>query len=238
MNDVTEHGTPAGYRQGCRGRGECDPAQPWTCGDAMVRYRGDLMYRRRVDADMSPHEIAAADAADVAADRQHVRDAARAERRALEQQARAEKRAAAAAAKRAANPNPVRATRTRLADPIERARAGAGLADRVGVYRPTYGADAHGTPAGYARGCRAADTDTCPSFLAGGKSCGQAHREYMAAWSAARKTRPIPADRHGTPYGYALGCRSDCPSTTITCSQARAADERDRRARRREKTTA
>lgn len=252
--DVSEHGTPEGYRQGCRGRGACDPAQPWTCMDAWTRYRGDLTYRRRVDAGLSPAEIAAADAEDRKADLRRQREAklvsaaapvkvARApreprvprERKAATPKLRMAPKAKAAPKRERYEQRPAtkrrhREVESRPVDPVERARATAGLARRAGLHRPSYGEDAHGLPAGYARGCRAADEATCPSALRGGKSCMQAQREYQQAWREARRQRPIPRQHHGSPYGYMLGCKAgaDCPADP-SCSDARAAAERDRR---------
>jgi hypothetical protein len=77
----------------------------------------------------------------------------------------------------------------------------------------------HGTNASYARGCRCDD-------------CRRAQREYHRAWMASRRTNAeeIPAEHHGTAYGYQLGCRSRklCPSTP-SCADASLAEERRRR---------
>lgn len=202
IRDIAVHGTPAGNRQGCKGRLECDPDQPWTCGDAMIRYRGDLTYRRRVDAGMTPQEIAAADRADVLADLMRRRN---------------ERRNAARKAAKTVKPKPA---------PREKRPA-----------RPHRRVAEHGTDSSYKRGCRGPEEATCPSVLAGGISCAQAHRDAVAAWAAGRQARPVPAHHHGTPYGYAIGCRTpDCPSTP-TCTQARAAAETDRRRRKKNTTT-
>lgn len=80
--DVLEHGTVQGYRDGCRGRGECVPSFLGTCSDAMVRYRGDYSFSRAVDAGATLAELEARDVAAREADVARVREqnaAARAE---------------------------------------------------------------------------------------------------------------------------------------------------------------
>jgi len=77
----------------------------------------------------------------------------------------------------------------------------------------------HGTNASYARGCRCDD-------------CREAAAAYKKEWTEQRKrsAEAIPAENHGTPYGYQLGCRSrtDCPAE-ISCIDASLAEERRRR---------
>lgn len=75
----------------------------------------------------------------------------------------------------------------------------------------------HGTHASYARGCRCDD-------------CKTANREYFREWKQKRRAHGVPAEHHGTPYGYQLGCRkrSECPADT-SCTDAMLAEERRRR---------
>ncbi|GLJ78651.1 hypothetical protein [Microbacterium imperiale] len=77
----------------------------------------------------------------------------------------------------------------------------------------------HGTNASYARGCRC-------------DACKEAARTYHREWMANRRenAESIPAEHHGTAYGYQLGCRSRklCPSTP-SCADASLAEERRRR---------
>jgi AraC-like DNA-binding protein len=66
----------------------------------------------------------------------------------------------------------------------------------------------HGTNASYARGCRCDE-------------CKEAARAYQREYVARRRAEGPPADKHGTAYGYTLGCndRSTCPATP-TCVDA------------------
>lgn len=53
---VEVHGTPAGYRAGCRGRAGC--TSRITCEEASIRYAGDLEWRRLFDAGETADGIA------------------------------------------------------------------------------------------------------------------------------------------------------------------------------------
>ncbi|HQZ36114.1 MAG TPA: hypothetical protein PK020_16930 [Ilumatobacteraceae bacterium] len=75
----------------------------------------------------------------------------------------------------------------------------------------------HGTNACRARGCERPE-------------CIEAGRIYHREWMEQRKLQQIPAEYHGTAYGYQLGCkdREHCPGK-ISCSDASLAEERRRR---------
>ncbi|KDA04643.1 hypothetical protein DC31_05735 [Microbacterium sp. CH12i] len=75
----------------------------------------------------------------------------------------------------------------------------------------------HGTNACRARGCDRPE-------------CIEAGRNYHREWMEQRKQQQIPAEYHGTAYGYQLGCknREHCPGQ-ISCSDASLAEERRRR---------
>mgnify|MGYP004279473825 FL=1 len=75
----------------------------------------------------------------------------------------------------------------------------------------------HGTNACRARGCDRPE-------------CIEAGREYHRQWMANRKEQSIPAEHHGTAYGYQLGCkdRDQCPAE-ISCADASLTEERRRR---------
>ena len=74
-----------------------------------------------------------------------------------------------------------------------------------------------GTNAAYVRGCHC-------------DACEEAHRTYHREYVARRRSEGIPAENHGTAYGYQLGChdRELCPASP-TCSDASIAEERRRR---------
>ncbi|MFJ4164528.1 hypothetical protein ACIPY5_03140 [Microbacterium sp. NPDC089698] len=83
--------------------------------------------------------------------------------------------------------------------------------------------EVHGTPWGYARGCR--DTRTCPNWARGGITCPEARRRYMQTYTARRAAGTGTPIEHGTSNGYLLGCRNPatCPRnpTGHTCTDAR-----------------
>lgn len=76
--DSNIHGTPDGYRAGCK-TGHCP--SPVLCRDVYVRYVGDYGFARRVDAGESPADIIAAEVADAEARAARDVAAARAESR-------------------------------------------------------------------------------------------------------------------------------------------------------------
>lgn len=88
----------------------------------------------------------------------------------------------------------------------------------------------HGTNASYARGCRKAED--CPNFGTDLPTCKDAQRAYHVAYMAAKRAVPIPVERHGSAYGYQLGCTAgaECPAVPSCAEVVRAADEaRNRR---------
>jgi|GEM_PF-1304941 len=79
LDDAFPHGSPDGYRQGCRG--SVCPA-PLACRDVFRRYSGDLTFKRLLDAGTPLAEILAREAADAAAAVERDRAAARTQRQA------------------------------------------------------------------------------------------------------------------------------------------------------------
>lgn len=226
LDEPLEHGTPAGYKAGCKGIGGCDPDAPWTCAQAMQRYRGDWTFKRRVDAGMTPAEIAELEAAERREQRMRTRaEATTATPVAIDASSPSPPRRAAlahqstATSKVRAIPTPKRSAKAKPAAKGTPKPRGAARADRPhGV---------HGTPSGYTRGCRLGDQ--CPAKLAGGTSCQEANRDYHREYRQRRRREveqlgPAAVRGHGTPYGYAQGCRAGCPATP-TCSQAARAYE-------------
>lgn len=65
MEDGFPHGTRAGYQQGCHSKGACmGPLDGlMTCVEANMRYASDFGYRKKVDAGVTPQQIAEADKA-------------------------------------------------------------------------------------------------------------------------------------------------------------------------------
>lgn len=82
----------------------------------------------------------------------------------------------------------------------------------------------HGTPWGYARGCR--DSRECPNWRRGAMTCSEARRRYVQSYTSRRATGAGTPIAHGTANGYLLGCRDrrDCPGDGEggTCADARA----------------
>lgn len=64
--EIDVHGTPAGYKAGCKTDAMCDPSAPWSCKRGYERYRGDYAFHRRIDDGLTPHEIHELEQADAA----------------------------------------------------------------------------------------------------------------------------------------------------------------------------
>lgn len=60
------HGTPAGYKAGCKSRGGCPARHLISCVDANIRYRSDVAFQRGIDAGLELELILEADAPPVA----------------------------------------------------------------------------------------------------------------------------------------------------------------------------
>jgi hypothetical protein len=64
---MSDHGTPAGHRAGCKGNLACPnhgTSLP-TCLEAGIRYAGDYTYRQRVERGYSPVDILMLEQADI-----------------------------------------------------------------------------------------------------------------------------------------------------------------------------
>jgi len=273
LTDTFPHGTPDGYRLGCRTIA-CPAALP--CRDVHTRYCGDFAFAKLIDAGVPLPEILERDAASKEGIRQRDKIAAREERRAAAHPkvARPRSRAAAKASPQAATPTGQRRTPPAkpqrphpgykwLAQQLTAAAAAlktATIASRAGLsvsgaienalntatdqHRAATEALAsidqerpaaptkpraprprraprqlqpHGTNACRARGCDRPE-------------CIEAGREYHRLWMRRRRAEGIPLERHGTAYGYQLGCkdRETCPAE-ISCADASLAEERRRR---------
>lgn len=87
--------------------------------------------------------------------------------------------------------------------------------------------EVHGTPWGYARGCR--DTRACPEYGRGGVTCAESRRSYVRDYVARRASGQASPIEHGTPNGYFAGCRDRrlCPrGDGASCADARAQHRR------------
>lgn len=170
LEDGFPHGTREGYDQGCRGS-RCPATEDgWlSCAQARTRYQSDYAYRKRVDAGMTPAQLAEFD-----------------EREAAEQRAQL----AAARARRdgvASAPAPESVEPREVVPAVSAEEAAAiASAERSGV---AY--ERHGTPSGYSAGCRA--KEACPGIQRVGKSCTDAVVEYQRELKARRRAAEAPA---------------------------------------------
>lgn len=70
LEDGFPHGTREGYEQGCRGSRCPATEEGWlSCAQARTRYQSDYAYRKRVDAGLSPAQLAEVDEREAAEQR-------------------------------------------------------------------------------------------------------------------------------------------------------------------------
>lgn len=295
-----DHGTISGWQQGCR-TNHCP--SPITCRDLRTRYMGDYSFRKQIDAGLTVEQIHEAETSGAIAEQERRAAAAERARRQAQDDARAERAAqknreleharqqraaereelrAAAAAERAAARAAAKAAReaerkeiaaerlaaraearaaarqarlenhaalteqqraeraaTREAARVAREEARAAAREaRVGRATEratnkntnrTRGDHKHGTAYGYQLGCRddKDGTTTCPAT----PTCSQANNAYHREYMRKRERLGIPAEKHGTAYGYQLGCRTTCPATPSCREAQRDADTARRRNR-------
>lgn len=215
------HGSPEGYRLGCRTQGGCanhNDRELLTCADAHRAAHADWSLGRR-PADQAITK------ADVALNRSRTANRPRA----------------------TAPNNPTSGT----PDTLPRQRSESSTPPQATVRPPAKKTNAaasrrkhsnqpreprqsvHGTVHGHRRGCKT--DDQCPNKGTSQPTCNQAHLAYYRDYRARRRAGQGPEPKHGTPSGYAAGChdRSRCPgSAGITCPEASLAAERKRRRRR------
>jgi hypothetical protein len=173
------HSTREGYDRGCRGHA-CPGLleNGFSCADANVRHHGDYAYLKRVEAGLSPAEIAAADRADRAAVRTR----------------KPTKVTVEPVPPVPVEPKPVPQQKV---EPVP-AKPWRTTATKPG---PKSKPVPHGTQAGYQRGCR----ENCPGDPETGKTCRTAATEYQREYKArraanggqplARGTTPSPEDK-------------------------------------------
>jgi len=214
LEDGFPHGTRDGYDAGCRGR-ICSGRDLFgrSCSEAAIAYRGDWTYQKRVDAGMSAAEIHALELAEA----EEAKAARRAERKREAEAARAG--AVSAAPRLSAVPTgsgkPAKAKGGRKAStrekpwtaaekarvallnasgwndsriarelgrPVSSTRAiriGLGL-ERIAASGGVHVPITHGTPSGYARGCKGSECPATPS-------CGDVGRAYYRERWAKRR---------------------------------------------------
>lgn len=205
LEDGFPHGTLEGYERGCHG--EICPSKGehgWSCAGAVIRYRGDWVFRKRVDAGMGPAEIAVLDREEAEAARLAEREALKAERAAAravlaaasevakakpstprrEPQGRVRRRFTDAEVEQVRALNEAGRNDSEIAREMGRAvNAVRGVRTRLQLPRRTDRGNAtplvHGTRAGYQRGCRSG----CPE----NPSCSEAERAYARERAAERR---------------------------------------------------
>lgn len=173
------HSTREGYDRGCRGHA-CPGLleNGFSCADANVRHHGDYAYLKRVEAGLSPAEIAAADRAEAP----------------RKVKGRVLTKPTVTVADSVdlelvpVKPIPTPMDVTRKPVPIVKSKPG-----------PKSKPVAHGTQAGYQRGCR----ENCPGDPETGKTCRVAATEYQREYKARRAANG----------GQVLG-RGTSPTTT------------------------
>lgn len=206
--DGFPHGTIEGHTAGCRG--EICPAKRehgWSCAGAVIRFRGDFVFRRRVEAGMGPSEIAAADAEDARVAREAERAAVVAERLAARAAAAVSKPKVRRVRERKTSRRPrvftewelqrirelhalrwtdgrIGAEIGRPASSVQDHRSGMGLAPVVKEPPPII----HGKTGGYNRGCRT--VEGCPES----PSCLEVARAHWQEANRLRRQR-LAADR-------------------------------------------
>jgi hypothetical protein len=101
--------------------------------------------------------------------------------------------------------------------PLERATSASVFRQQTPARGPV-----HGTPWGYARGCR--DARQCPNWSQGRRTCVEARRRYFADYTRRRRTGDGTPISHGTVRGYSAGCRggADCAAASHgkSCAEA------------------
>ena len=193
------HGTKQGYDElHCRGS-QCEAEV--SCTQASIRYSGDYQYMKRVDAGMTPADIASAEVADVTEARAAKAEAVRAARPAKVKRVptglRKPKKPKAPKVKRelvhGTNAGYYRDCRI-AADCPNMAKGLISCAAAARAYaldyerRRTNGEGTpiiHGREAGVQYGCRT--VETCPSKIAGGLSCREVQRAEATRRRAEKK---------------------------------------------------
>lgn len=216
FEDGFPHSTREGYEAGCRGSACLGKLENgFSCSEAAVRYAGDYGYRKRVEAGMTPAEIADADAADRAAAAPAGKAKAKAKPSLKE---RAERAATApfpaAERERVIAPKPVPADVTSVVE--------VAVIDAAAV----------GGPEEVALGALVDE-----GLSRAGAAVSAAVDDLVAESVKPKRGRAPGSIEHGTAYGYQRGCRDGlvCPKNAdgVSCHEAYRAYQRDYAERRR-----
>lgn len=159
LEDGYPHGTPDGYRQGCKGS-HCPEADAGrlSCMQAYTRYQADYGYRRRVDEGMTPVQLAEFDA-----------------------KVAEEKRALVAKAPQSAPEPEAPVVTPTVKVEGSPAAAAAAVVDALAEMVAGVPLEKHGTLAGYQKGCR--DEESCPAI----PTCREANRTYQREYKERKK---------------------------------------------------
>lgn len=209
LEDGFPHAEPRGYDRGCRLGSHCPGIAEvgWSCEDAHIRYQGDYGYRRRVDDDWSPAEIA---------EWQKARDDAA---RKLAEAAVVSEDTAVEMIERVTDVKPrvpeflslddesadvpaptVPVKKPRLVEPKPKKAAEPSPAPKRKPKAQIDKPIVHGFPYGYQRGCQ--DHLQCPKGE-NGKTCWEAYREYQNDYTARRRENKgkVLGSNKGMPRG-------------------------------------
>jgi hypothetical protein len=241
LSSPIRHGSPAGYRAGCRSEGGCPnhgSRELLTCSEAAIAYRGDFSLSKLPPDRAIPRAAIKLERTRPAATPPNTKA----------KRSTAEHRAKPVSSPR---PTPPRPPKPAKPTPAPKPEIKHGTLEgywQGGCYRddlcpsdPTCAAvnlahvngqdppapkkkhapnaprqhkphePVHGTVYGFARGCKS-ETE-CPNVAAGGPSCTEVRRAYYRDYTARRRAGAGPAIKHGTAGGYQLGChsRATCP---------------------------
>lgn len=178
FEDGFPHSTKEGYDRGCRGHA-CPGAldHGFSCSEANVRWHGDYAYLKRVEAGLSPAEIAEADRAEQVVKPRPVRMRTKPTVTVKDSVESVEEKLDLPFVPLVGMPTLV----FDASEPV----MGSGAVEFFGVKHtpgPAKSAVPHGSQAGYQRGCR----EGCPGDPDTGRTCREAASEYQREYKLRR----------------------------------------------------